>query len=181
VVASRVRLNVCNITTPTGGVALAVDPAAVADESFVVLGSIFAGAGAVTSGVGPSSVKAFFKLNLELQDTAPRAAYSISDNVTGFVATQNVAFKLVGTTTPRASQLFTVATTNRAEYIGSKARTFLVIITGTLAAIHSHCTNTTHKAFSSREAATHQPMSRCRGSARRDGASWKTANAAKPK
>ena len=134
-IASRVRLVVCNIEAPTGGVGLSVDPAAVGDERVVLLGCAFSGPGAATTGVTPSSAKAYFKSNTGLESTAPIAACSISGNVTGTAATANVAFKLAGATTERASQLFTVAADNRATYVGSKARTFLVIITGTLVTV----------------------------------------------
>lgn len=108
-----------------------MDPSAVGDERVVVIGCAFSGAGAVTSGVGPTSPKAYFKTSIGLESTYPRAAYSITGNAVGFAATQNVAFKLAGATTEQDAQLFTT-TANRATYNGSKPRRFLVQAVATL-------------------------------------------------
>lgn len=129
-VVSRIRLNVCNIDSPAGGTGVSVDPSAVSDERVVLLGCAFSGAGAAVAGVTSTSNKAYFKNNIGLESTYPRAAYTVTAGGS-YAATSGVPFKLVATTTEQDSQLFTI-TNNRATYTGTKRRIFLATASATL-------------------------------------------------
>ena len=123
-VATRIRLTLSSISSPTGGYALDVDPASIEDERLVVMGVNFNGVGDVIApgSVGPDSPKAYFKTNLGVESTYPRAAYTLTTPAA--VSASGTPIKLGGTTTGVESQLFDFPADNRARYIGSKPRRF---------------------------------------------------------
>lgn len=132
-ISSRIRLTLSSIDSPTGGYGLDVDATGIGDERLFVVGVNFNGSGdAIFPGsVGPDSTRAYFKTNLGVESTYPRAAYSMTTPAS-VSATQNVPIKLGGVTTGIESQLFDFPANNRARYVGSKPRRFLASATVTI-------------------------------------------------
>lgn len=126
-VGTRIRVTLSSISSPLGGYGLSIDAGAtIPDEALVVMGVNFNGVGdAVEPGtLDSNSVKSYFKTNLGVESTYPRAAYAM-DTSAPVAATLNTPVKLAGVTVDLDAQLFDFPTDNRARYIGSKPRRFI--------------------------------------------------------
>lgn len=132
VIATRIRVSASSIQSPTGGYGLSIDPTGLGDERLVVTDVNFNGGGdAIEPGtVGPDSAKAYFKINLGVESTYPRAAFAMTTPAAFSLG--GTPTKLAGVTTGFESQLFDFPASNRARYIGSKPRRFLAIASATI-------------------------------------------------
>lgn len=127
-VSSRVRISLNSFNVVSGAIGIDVDPSiTINNETFVVLGNIFEGAGTYVNGISPTSDMSFFKNNVNLTSSQSYAQMTLSSNATiTDIITQNIFTKISGTTTSPLLSRFTMPSNNRLVYTGTKERLFRI-------------------------------------------------------